>query len=428
MSADFEPQTVIARRIARELKPGMLVNLGVGIPTLEPTSPSDPKQALGTKSSIAGGIEPPPIGFPVDPMTPAEPKKLNGVGTMADPPSLPAPVGVEPAKQSIPVTPPPITPGKPDPVDPLALPSLEPKMSKEPMTAVEPPKVDFPKTDPKADLPKVDLPKVDAPAIEQPKADQPKIDVKITQPTPVGPGGIEKKDDGLKMPSLEPKELLSKPGSGGSDPPPSIGPPPLVVTPKTPVVDKPIGTPMGELPITSPITPKAPGQGLPAVTNHAEERIYTQPGETFEQLSQRLYGSPKYATALLEYNRKHVLAKANIQQNPPQLQPNQAIYYPHPNILEIQFGGLISQGATAAKAPAAPAVKITPLGGANPPTADPTVAMTLTQPRWVFDIARQTLGDGQRWVEILRLNPSLQTEQPIPTGTTLRLPATAKLP
>src|SRR5215469_2939342 len=30
----MEPQTVIARRIARELKPGMLVNLGIGIPTL----------------------------------------------------------------------------------------------------------------------------------------------------------------------------------------------------------------------------------------------------------------------------------------------------------------------------------------------------------------------------------------------------------
>jgi acetate CoA/acetoacetate CoA-transferase beta subunit len=30
----MEPQTVIARRIARELSPGMLVNLGVGIPTL----------------------------------------------------------------------------------------------------------------------------------------------------------------------------------------------------------------------------------------------------------------------------------------------------------------------------------------------------------------------------------------------------------
>jgi 3-oxoacid CoA-transferase B subunit len=30
----MEPQTVIARRIARELSPGMLANLGIGIPTL----------------------------------------------------------------------------------------------------------------------------------------------------------------------------------------------------------------------------------------------------------------------------------------------------------------------------------------------------------------------------------------------------------
>ena len=30
----MEPQTVIARRIARELSSGMLVNLGIGIPTL----------------------------------------------------------------------------------------------------------------------------------------------------------------------------------------------------------------------------------------------------------------------------------------------------------------------------------------------------------------------------------------------------------
>jgi acetate CoA/acetoacetate CoA-transferase beta subunit len=30
----MEPQTIIVRRIARELKPGMLINLGIGIPTL----------------------------------------------------------------------------------------------------------------------------------------------------------------------------------------------------------------------------------------------------------------------------------------------------------------------------------------------------------------------------------------------------------
>lgn len=30
----MEPQTIIVRRIARELSPGMLVNLGIGIPAL----------------------------------------------------------------------------------------------------------------------------------------------------------------------------------------------------------------------------------------------------------------------------------------------------------------------------------------------------------------------------------------------------------
>ena len=30
----MEPQVIIARRIAQELRPGMLVNLGIGIPTL----------------------------------------------------------------------------------------------------------------------------------------------------------------------------------------------------------------------------------------------------------------------------------------------------------------------------------------------------------------------------------------------------------
>jgi acetate CoA/acetoacetate CoA-transferase beta subunit len=63
----MEPQTIIAKRIAQELKPGMLVNLGIGIPTLVATFVPDPTKVffqsenglIGTGPMAEEGMEQP---------------------------------------------------------------------------------------------------------------------------------------------------------------------------------------------------------------------------------------------------------------------------------------------------------------------------------------------------------------------------------
>ncbi len=40
----------------------------------------------------------------------------------------------------------------------------------------------------------------------------------------------------------------------------------------------------------------------------------------------------------------------------------------------------------------------------------------------MYRIAEQQLGNGTRWSDIARLNPSFNPAQPIPAGTVLRLP------
>ena len=45
----------------------------------------------------------------------------------------------------------------------------------------------------------------------------------------------------------------------------------------------------------------------------------------------------------------------------------------------------------------------------------------------MFSIAAQKLGDGKRWTEIKELNPSVDSTAPVPAGTTLKLPADARI-
>jgi nucleoid-associated protein YgaU len=72
---------------------------------------------------------------------------------------------------------------------------------------------------------------------------------------------------------------------------------------------------------------------------------------------------------------------------------------------------------------------------ARPPTA--TVAHPTATGKTVrigpdgellWKLAERVLGDGQRWVDIYRLNPNLNADRPLPAGTEVRLPADAKVP
>jgi hypothetical protein len=402
---------------------------GKGVQTVQTTVP--PAQPLPLGKDNAGPTQL-PVGLPPAAGN-SEPKKLPVVeqpqGLPFDP--LTSTLQQEPKKDE--------TPGKPGSAIPPPIAPPAPVQLPEPIPAVPPGGLGLPKAPEPMPIPGKAEP-VQAPLPKDPLA----------------PLGTPEPLSGAKAPAavpvigqdskVGPPPLV--PGTTGQAVPPAMPPavdkPPTIGTPASELMVAPLAAPGAQsvptkVPVPAAATP-AVGGAVPVVKNHTDETYHCKPGDTsFEQLSQKFYGTPKYAKALLEYNRQHVLAKANIMQEPPRLDPNQAVYYPPQNILEIQFGKYL-QDAAPAPVQSPPVVKISqpmplagPSGPINPPppnpaTADPTVAYRVPpQGQWVFDIAKQTLGNGMLWPEILRLNPTLRTDQPIPGGTELRLPATAKL-
>src|SRR5512136_2858360 len=68
----MEPQVVIARRIAQELAPGMLVNLGIGIPTLVANFvPADVKVFFQSENGLIGTGPVPEAGLELEVLTDA---------------------------------------------------------------------------------------------------------------------------------------------------------------------------------------------------------------------------------------------------------------------------------------------------------------------------------------------------------------------
>lgn len=128
-----------------------------------------------------------------------------------------------------------------------------------------------------------------------------------------------------------------------------------------------------------------------------------QPGDSYESLSQQFYGTPALAPALREYNRTKGVGPMQGQQ----LTPGDSVILPDPSAL-----GQPQPGGGPMTAPATGAGVSYRVGATG---------------ETLYAIAQKTL-QADRWQEIARLNRSLSSEQAVPPGTVVQLPADAIVP
>jgi nucleoid-associated protein YgaU len=160
---------------------------------------------------------------------------------------------------------------------------------------------------------------------------------------------------------------------------------------------------------------------MPMVESFEEQEYVCKAGDSWAAISKGHYLTEQYAEALRQYNLRDALIDDAEKLASGPIRAGQVLYLPSQKLLEKRYGHLI------------PGLK------GDRPTAQPEVRKPVTPVKPVeyrvraggqtmWEIARLTLGSGDRWAEIYRLNSHLNSEQPIPAGTTLRLPGDAKLP
>jgi hypothetical protein len=171
--------------------------------------------------------------------------------------------------------------------------------------------------------------------------------------------------------------------------------------------------------------PAAPARAAPPdVISYVEETYVANAGDTFASLSKAKYETDKYARALYLFNRSHPLAGDELLQDD-RLTARQKVYVPPVEILESRYPGAIGEATAATK----PGVTVgAGTQRANAPPAGPRTYRVGAGGEKVYDIARRLLGDGNRWVEIDKLNPGWKPELAIPEGTALKVPDDAHLP
>jgi hypothetical protein len=173
-------------------------------------------------------------------------------------------------------------------------------------------------------------------------------------------------------------------------------------------------------------TPRAPA---PAVKDHwDDDLVMGRAGDSYKQIAGDKYGSERYAQALMFYNRDHILATDATRKDPSTIVSNQRIYVPPLRVLQRDYESVIPP-ASEASTSRAPAAAPPPAGAASAPAANlPEKSYRVRGNGERFlTIARNMLGDENRWYEIYQLNTRFDPKLEIPGGTVLRMPGDAKI-
>lgn len=372
-------------------------------PTLS-TPGSEPKTTDSAPTiSLPEPKKPDPPGL-ID--LPAEPKKNDAAPTI----TLPG------AEKPMPK---PSTPGLSLPGDPSPSGSKEAKPKDAVVVPLPDPKNDAPKT---IDLPGNDKKPVD-PSLDVPPALKPPEAPKLSTPDPWKTAEPGKPADPPKINVPEAVKPLD-PAADKSLPTKSSDPPAVRLQ-----------LPMNGVPdFPDPPAHTAP-QEEPRVDSYEEEWYSCQAGETLERISQRFFNTDKYAQALRLHNLDRD-GRDLWRQERPALQAGDIVKVPPARILERNHpsvipGAKLPAGTRPISTSSVPTTnrgfgELTSVRSANtdePPTYQlPRDGMTFR------DVARETLGSSDKWMQVFRLNRGYNPELPLPRGAMLRLPSDARVP
>ncbi|MCS7168639.1 MAG: LysM peptidoglycan-binding domain-containing protein [Gemmatales bacterium] len=171
------------------------------------------------------------------------------------------------------------------------------------------------------------------------------------------------------------------------------------------------------------------------VFEYEVQRYQVRPGDTWELLSRWRYGSERFAQALAAYNRERDPGLAR-------LDVGASIFLPPAEVLQRRYPQLTGQptagDAWAVPSGLPPQVNTPPIrpGHSSAPSTAPVSSSSggpykfyriqANDTLWL--IAKRTLGSGDRWPEIFRLNRDvIHDVNHLPVGTVLRLPSDAQV-